>query len=591
MSTDFDRIYLNQSRFNGRFRIADSGLGWKSANSGGSAANQAKQPFLLPATELSTVQWSRGCRGFELKVSTKNQGVVQLDGFAPEDFNLIKNDFHRRFNVQVEPKEHSLRGWNWGKADLERNEMVFALNGKPSFEIPYARINNTNLTSKTEVAIEFNLADENYQPAGDELVEMRLYVPGTVPNDEEEDGLVKSEDGVKKEEGQEGEVKAEDEGKAEGEGRAEGEGEGKSEGEGKDTNGVKKEDGEENGESEEKDVDMVKEEKTAAEAFHEELKEKADIGEVSGDSIVSFQDVFFATPRGRYDIDIYKNSIRLRGKTYEYKLQHRQIQRIVSLPKADDINHLVVLSIEPPLRQGQTTYPFLVLQFQKDEETEVQLDLEDEDFEANYKDKLKKEYDAKTHIVVSHVLKGLTGRRVMVPGEYKSKYDQCAVSCSYKANEGYLYPLDNAFFFLTKPTLYIPFIDISSVNISRAGQASTSSRTFDLEITLRGNRGSTTFANISKEEQQLLEQFLKSRNLRVKNEDKEAQERLQSALGSDSDDGDVNMGSAGEDEESVDEEFQADSEDDDDLAEEYNSAADESSEDEESRPSKKTKTD
>ncbi|AQZ15642.1 POB3 (YML069W) [Zygosaccharomyces parabailii] len=556
MSTDFDRIFLNQSKFSGRFRIADSGLGWKSANTGGSAANQAKQPFLLPATELSTIQWSRGCRGLELKINTKNQGVVQLDGFAPDDFNLIKNDFHRRFNVQVEAKEHSLRGWNWGKTDLARNEMVFALNGKPAFEIPYARINNTNLTSKNEVAIEFNIQDENYQPAGDELVEMRFYVPGTVIN-ESEDGIRADQDNVK-EEGENG-LKQED------------------------ADAVKQE-------GEEKEIDMVREEKTAAEAFHEELKEKADIGEVSGDSIVSFQDVFFATPRGRYDIDIYKNSIRLRGKTYEYKLQHRQIQRIVSLPKADDIHHLVVLSIEPPLRQGQTTYPFLVLQFQKDEETEVQLNLEDEDFEANYKDKLRKQYDAKTHIVISHVLKGLTGRRVIVPGEYKSKYDQCAVSCSYKANEGYLYPLDNAFFFLTKPTLYIPFIDVSSVNISRAGQASTSSRTFDLEVTLRGNRGITTFANISKEEQQLLEQFLKSKNLRVKNEDKEAQERLQSALGSDSEDADINMGSAAEDEESADEEFRASSEDDD-VAEEYNSDASSSGDEEESRPSKKAKTD
>ncbi|CDF91469.1 ZYBA0S11-03554g1_1 [Zygosaccharomyces bailii CLIB 213] len=556
MSTDFDRIFLNQSKFSGRFRIADSGLGWKSANTGGSAANQAKQPFLLPATELSTVQWSRGCRGLELKINTKNQGVVQLDGFAPDDFNLIKNDFHRRFNVQVEPKEHSLRGWNWGKTDLARNEMVFALNGKPAFEIPYARINNTNLTSKNEVAIEFNIQDENYQPAGDELVEMRFYVPGTVIN-ESEDGTAADQDNVKKE-GENG-LKRED------------------------ADGVKPE-------GEEKEIDMVREEKTAAEAFHEELKEKADIGEVSGDSIVSFQDVFFATPRGRYDIDIYKNSIRLRGKTYEYKLQHRQIQRIVSLPKADDIHHLVVLSIEPPLRQGQTTYPFLVLQFQKDEDTEVQLNLEDEDFEANYKDKLRKQYDAKTHIVISHVLKGLTGRRVIVPGEYKSKYDQCAVSCSYKANEGYLYPLDNAFFFLTKPTLYIPFIDVSSVNISRAGQASTSSRTFDLEVALRGNRGTTTFANISKEEQQLLEQFLKSKNLRVKNEDKEAQERLQSALGSDSEDVDINMGSAAEDEESADEEFRASSEDDD-VAEEYNSDASSSGDEEESRPSKKAKID
>ncbi|SCV02612.1 LAMI_0H01134g1_1 [Lachancea mirantina] len=557
MSTDFDRIYLNQSKSNGRFRIADSGLGWKVSSSGGSSANQQKAPLLLPVTELASVHWSRGCRGYELKINTKNEGVIQLDGFSQEDFNLIKNDFKRRFNVQVEQRDHSMRGWNWGKADMARNEMVFALNGKPTFEIPYAHINNTNLTSKTEVAIEFDLQRDDYEPAGDEIVEMRFYVPGITVSDadgEEDEEESATADAKVKEEG-EGEVEREEDGESQ-------------------------------------DVDMTKEEKTMAEAFYEELKEKADIGEVSGDAIVSFQDVFFTTPRGRYDIDIYKNSIRLRGKTYEYKLQHSQIQRIFSLPKADDIHHLMVLSIDPPLRQGQTSYPFLVLQFQKDEETEVQLNVADEEFETTYKDRLMKQYDAKTHVVLSHVLKGLTNKRVVVPGEYKSKFDQCAVSCSFKANEGYLYPLDSAFLFLTKPTLYMPFSDVSIVNISRAGQTTTSARTFDLEVVLRSNRGKTTFANISKEEQQILETFLRSKNLRVKNEEKEVQQRLENALGSDSDDADINMGSAGEDDESVDEDFQ-ESSGDDDVAEEFDSDAAVSNSDGEGedadRPAKKTK--
>ncbi|SCV04874.1 LANO_0G13322g1_1 [Lachancea nothofagi CBS 11611] len=537
MSTDFERIYLNQSKSNGRFRIADSGLGWKISNSGGSTAGQQKAPLLLPATELASVHWSRGCRGYELKINTKNQGVVQLDGFSQEDFNLVKNDFKRRFNVQVEQREHSMRGWNWGKADMARNEMVFAYNGKPTFEIPYAHISNTNLTAKTEVAVEFDLAKEDYNPAGDELVEMRFHVPGTIQEGDENE--------------KEDEPKVEDQ----------------------------------------EGVETEKEQKSTAESFYEELKEKADIGEVSGDAIVSFQDVFFTTPRGRYDIDIYKNSIRLRGKTYEYKLQQRQIQRIFSLPKADDIHHLMVLSIEPPLRQGQTSYPYLVMQFQRTEETEVQLNVEDEEFEELYKDKLMKQYDAQTHVVLSHVLKGLTGRRVIVPGQYKSKYEQCAVSCSLKANEGHLYPLDNAFLFLTKPTIYMPFSEVSMVNISRAGKTTTSARTFDLEVILRANGGTTTFANISKEEQQLLESFLKSKNLRVKNEEKEAQQRLESALGSDSGDEDINMGSAGEDDESVDEDFNGSSEDD--VAEEFDSDAPASDSEvegeDDSRPTKKPK--
>lgn len=543
MSTDFDRIYYNQSRVGGRFRLGEGGLGWKASSSGGSAVTQNNEPLLLTPDELASVQWSRGCRGYELKINTKNKGVVQLDGFSQEDFNLLKNDFQRRFNVQLEHKEHSLRGWNWGNTDMARNEMIFSLNGKPTFEIPYSHISNTNLTSKNEVAVEFDIQADNYVPAGDELVEMRFYVPGVVSQENEQDGITI--------------------------------------------------------ERSNEDINMdgheTKEEKSIAEAFYEELKSKADIGEVSGDAIISFQDVFFTTPRGRYDIDIYKNSIRLRGKTYEYKLQHRQIQRIFSLSKADDIHHLLVLAIEPPLRQGQTSYPFLVIQFQKDEETEVQLNVEDEEFESLYKDKLKKQYDTKTHIVLSHVLKGLTDRSIIVPGQYKSKYDQCAVSCSFKANEGYLYPLDNAFLFLTKPTLYIPFHEVSTINISRAGQSTTSARTFDLEVIMRSNRGVTIFANISKEEQQLLENFLRSKNIRVKNEEKESEQRLHTVLGSDSeDDNDINMGSVDEEDESVDEDFQASS-DNDNVPEEYDSDVDGSDidvqSDNDERPIKKAKLD
>ncbi|KAL6943128.1 FACT complex subunit [Hanseniaspora osmophila] len=539
-STDFDKIYLNQGKISGRFRIADSGLGWRSSQKGGSTATanpEKLKPFLLSADELSSIQWSRGCKGYELKINTRNEGVVQLDGFNQEDFNLVKNEFLRRFNITVEVKEHSLRGWNWGQTDMARNEMVFSVNGKPTFEIPYSRINNTNLTSKNEVAVEFQINNETYQPAGDEIVEMRFFVPSTIIKGEGED-----EDEDMDKEGQ----------KVKGEG----------------------EEGNDGSDQENEDEDAaIVDRKTMAESFYEELKAKADIGEVSGDAIVSFQDVFFTTPRGRYDIDIYKNSIRLRGKTYEYKLQHNQIQKIFSLPKADDLHHNMVLAIDPPIRQGQTTYPFLVLQFDNNEETEVQLNVEDDEFEELYKDKLMKQYDAKTHMVLSHVLKGVTGRKVIVAGGYVSKFEQAAVSCSLKANEGYLYPLENSFLFLTKPTLYIPYSDISLVSISRAGDSSSTARTFDLEIILRGNKGTTTFGNISKEEQQGLETFLKSKNLRVKNEEKEVQHRLNTVLAGSDDDSDINMGSAGEEDETPDEDFHVSDDEDGDVAEEFDSDA------------------
>lgn len=537
VNTDFDKIYLNQSRLNGRMRIADSGLGWK-AVSGGDGTNNA--PFLLPSEEILAAQWSRGSRGYELRVQTKNLGVVMLDGFDAEDFSKMKQELQRNFHLSLEHKEHSLRGWNWGATDLARNELVFHINNKPTFEIPYREISNSNLTGKNEVALELNLGGED--KVGDELVEMRLYIPGTIEN--ETKTIVKTDDGEEKEEENTEEV-------------------------------------------------------SAAAVFYDQLKDKADIGQVAGEAIVSFADVLFLTPRGRYDIDMYPTSLRLRGKTYDYKIQYKQIERIFSLPKPDDVHHLIVLQIDPPLRQGQTKYPFLVMQFSREEETELELNLSDEVYEQKYKDRLKKTYDSQTQLVVSHCLKGLTERRLIVPGSFQSRFLQAGVSCSLKASEGYLYPLDRCFLFVTKPTVYIPYSEVSSVTMSRTSTGVSASRTFDLEVNLRGTNQSHIFANIDKEEQETIERYCQEKGLRIKNEEKLAKAMLAKAMtGEDDDDdddedADVNMGSG---EESEDGDFNSGS--DSDVAEEFDSDASGSGSDEEMAsadenggpPKKKAKT-
>ncbi|KAM9896646.1 hypothetical protein OXX79_007359, partial [Metschnikowia pulcherrima] len=444
-----------------------------------------------------------------------NQGVLRLDGFDVDDFSKMKQELQRNFHLALEHKEHSLRGWNWGQTDLARNELVFQVHNKPSFEIPYSEVTNSNLTGKNEVALEFGL--NNDDKAGDEIVEMRFYIPGTVEN--ETTKTVRAEDGSEKQE---------------------------------------------------EDVEEV----SAASVFYEQLKDKADIGQVAGEAIVSFSDVLFLTPRGRYDIDMYPSSLRLRGKTYDYKIQYKQIERIFALPKPDDLHYLLVLQIDPPLRQGQTRYPFLVLQFTREEETELELNLSEQDYEQKYKDRLKKKYDSQTHLVMSHCLKGLTERRVIVPGAFQSRFLQAGVACSLKASEGFLYPLDRCFLFVTKPTVYIPYSEVSSVTMSRTSTGVTASRTFDLDVNLRGGNQTHTFANIDKEEQETIEAFCKEKGLRIKNEEKMAKAMLAKAMteeaDDDDDDADVDMGSAGEDE-SDDGDFGSAS--DSDVAEEFDSDA------------------
>jgi len=71
----FDDIYLNLSKEPGKCRLAESGLGWKPA--GG-------QTFTLDKGELVSAQWSRAAKAYEIRIFSRSNGVVQLDGFKQD---------------------------------------------------------------------------------------------------------------------------------------------------------------------------------------------------------------------------------------------------------------------------------------------------------------------------------------------------------------------------------------------------------------------------------------------------------------------------------------------------------------------------
>lgn len=59
--------------------------------------------------------------------------------------------------------------------------------------------------------------------------------------------------------------------------------------------------------------------------------------------------------------------------------------------------------------------------------------------------------------------------------------------CSYKAEDGYLYPLDRAFFYIQKPPMLIPHNEINSIEFQRqgGGMLAGSVKTFDLVSGIR----------------------------------------------------------------------------------------------------------
>lgn len=159
------------------------------------------------------------------------------------------------------------------------------VSNKTSFELPLDKVANSNIAGKTEVSLEFaiDMASKNFRGGMDELVEIRFHVPGTHSR-----------------------VKGSDAGSAQSE-------------------------------------DEEEEETSAAQAFHDTIKEKADIGQVAGDIILSFEEVLVLTPRGRYDVDMFPDFLRLRGKTYDYKIAYTSISRMFLLPK-DDQQVLFIVS-------------------------------------------------------------------------------------------------------------------------------------------------------------------------------------------------------------------------------------------------------
>uniref|UniRef100_A0A0B7A0T5 FACT complex subunit SSRP1 n=1 Tax=Arion vulgaris TaxID=1028688 RepID=A0A0B7A0T5_9EUPU len=247
--------------------------------------------------------------------------------------------------------------------------------------------------------------------------------------------------------------------------------------------------------------------------FHKNVMESADIIQISGESICTLSEVQCLTPRGRYDLKLFPGFLQLHGKTFDYKIPYQTILRLFLLPHKDGRQMYFVVSLDPPIKQGQTRYHFLILLFQKEDEMTLELNLSEEDIKTKYEDKLQKEMSGLEFEVVSKVFKAITGRKITVPGSFTGHSGAQTVSCSYKAATGLLYPLERGFIFVHKPPLHIRFDEVASVNFARSAG---STRSFDFEIDT--NAGATfTFVGVEKDEYGRLYDFVKSKNLRVKN--------------------------------------------------------------------------
>ncbi|KAI8436985.1 hypothetical protein MSG28_010388 [Choristoneura fumiferana] len=316
----------------------------------------------------------------------------------------------------------------------------------------------------------------------------------------------------------------------------------------------------------------------AVEAFHQQVMNKASVISVSGDAIAIFRELQCLTPRGRYDIKVFQTFFQLHGKTFDYKIPMSTVLRLFLLPHKDTRQMFFVVSLDPPIKQGQTRYHYLVLLFGIEEETSLELPFTEEELKEKYEDKISKELSGPTYEVLAKIMKVIINRRVTGPGDFLGHHKTPAIACSYKAAAGYLYPLEKGFIYVHKPPVHIRFEEIASVNFARGGASSTKS--FDFEIELKS--GSVhTFSSIEKGEYDKLFDYITSKKLHVKNTGKNDKALYDDDFG-DSDtekEPDAYLArvkaeakerdSDDSDDESTDEDFNPDKAKESDVAEEY----------------------
>ncbi|GAB4821853.1 hypothetical protein N2152v2_008899 [Parachlorella kessleri] len=500
----------------GSLRITPQGLLWKRAG-GGRAVE-------VPTEEIEGLTWSKLARGCMLGVKRNEGPALSFMGFRDKDLDALKEIS----NTAIKEEPVGVAGWNWGRAQLEGATLTFRVGGdKTAFQVPLPDVTQAQ-QGKDEVMLEFPI-DDTTGDREDCLVGMSFYIP----KDNEELAGQGEED--------------------------------------------------------------------AAKVFFSRVMEHTDAGAATGDAVATFDQVGIIVPRGRFDVEMYMSSLKLVGQAQDYRIQYDSIVRIFLLPKVNAPQTMVVISLDPPIRyvrtlavecgpgvaaaaasshnqqwwgrdwKGQTFYPHILCQFPSDEEASVTLDISDEALQAKNDKcggKLQRSLEGPAHEVFARVLRGLSGKKLTKPGSFRSADGNgSAVKCSYKADDGYVYPLERAFFYVQKPPLLLVFDDIDSLEFMRQAQGITAAKTFDLLVRMKSGVDHL-FRGIPRSEWTNLFEFIQAKQLRIENF-KEVQRGPGAAPTPYALDDDVDAGLAAtgmHDDDEEDEDFDANEEESEDVS-------------------------
>lgn len=476
----------------GQLKLSEGGLGWRDSRSG--------KITTLAAADVSRALALRCMRRMQLRLHKTDSSIFIFDNIDEETLPSVEDLLRESWGVALETRQTLVKGANWGITEIvEGGRLAFSSKNSIIFDIPLSEVINATNPGKDEVAIEFS---DGATRDADCVVEMRFFVPNQA-NLSGDPASASTED---------------------------------IEMAGSDNEGSEKDDEEQDDDGKEGGK------KSGAKLLCERIQSFSQVNRGVGRVIATLpSEITCIQPRGRLAIDMSATHLRLKGKSYDHRIPYAAIAKIFLLPRIDETHVMLILQVDPPLRQGQTRYPFVTLQMGRDEECRVvpdngNLQPTGDDSSATTSlnvskemQELKSEYSGATYEVLASLLRDIAGQRPIVPGtsfQGAANYSVPAVKAIYKANDGYLYFLERSLIFLPKSVILIPHSEVSYVEVSRIGSGSGNPRSFDIRIQLRrplqpgsasialgSNAQDIALSNIPKEEYPAIEAYLRLKGI------------------------------------------------------------------------------
>ena len=264
-------------------------------------------------------------------------------------------------------------------------------------------------------------------------------------------------------------------------------------------------------ESNDENKSEEKENKTSAELLKDEITKAANIGTVS-DSIAHVPEIQMITPRGKFDLYFMKSFIKIHGQTHNYKILHKNIAKVFLVPKIDGHHHFLIVSLVNPINQGNTSYPFLIFQIKDDVESTVELNIPE-----GMKLELPNPLEGTTKDNIAQLFNAIVNIGIIIPSKNFTFSKGAFLKCSYKANEGVLYPLEKSLLFVHKPVLCINHEDIRQVDCARVHDTNLQQRTFDMNIVTK--KDEIQFVGLEKSELEPILNYFSGKKIKVNNID------------------------------------------------------------------------